>query len=244
MATLVYLAMMASLWVLERRYDVLAGALLAITTMKPQMSFLLIPWMLWWAAWRRRWGIWKGFALAMALLVGVSFLLVPTWLGGFVDDVRNYDVISATDYRSLTWIVLRHVLGLGQVAEIIGVGMFLAYALWEMWRGRQADWDGFLWTTALVLILTHFIAPRTATTHYTILLLPLFAWFARLQKKSQGQADLAVVGIELALLVGQWVIFLTTLQGDYETAPVYLPFPILMLLLQALAPKQGLERVQ
>jgi len=41
-----------------------------------------------------------------------------------------------------------------------------------------------------------------------------------------------VAGIEAALLVGQWAIFLATVQGSRETALIYLPFPLLMLIVQ------------
>jgi hypothetical protein len=235
MATVVFLALTVMLLMLEQERDWLAGALLAVTTVKPQMSFLLIPWILWWVAWKRRWEVWKGFGLAMALLVGISFLLVPTWVGDFLQDIRHYDVIAATDYHSLTWIVTRHFLRLGPVVESLGLAAFTLCALLEIWRGRRAGWDGFLWTTGLVLILTHFIAPRTATTHYTMLLLPLFGWFARLRQRIGAPARLAVLGVEALLLLGQWAIFLTTLQGNYETAAVYLPFPVLMLVVQVLA---------
>jgi hypothetical protein len=232
MATIVFLALTAALLMLERENDWSAGALLAVTTVKPQMSFLLVPWVLWWAAWRRRWEVWKGFGLAMALLAGMSFLLVPTWVGDFLRDIRHYDVVAATDYHSLTWIITRHLLQLGPVVEGLGLAAFTLYALFEIWRGRRAGWDGFVWTTGLMLILTHFVAPRTATTHYTMLLLPLFAWFSRLGKGLGRWTGLALLSIEVGLLVGQWVVFLTTLQGNYETAPVYLPLPILMLALQ------------
>jgi hypothetical protein len=235
MATVVFLALTVALVMLNREHDWLAGALLAVTTIKPQMSFLLIPWVLWWAAWKRRREVWKGFGLALGLLVGVSFLLVPTWMGDFLQDIRHYDVIAATDYHSLIWIIVRHFLRLGPAIERLGLAAFALYALKEVWRGRRAEWDGFLWTTGLVLILTHFIAPRTATTHYTILLLPLFGWFARMQQQIGDRARLAIIGVEVALLLGQWAIFLTTLRGNYETAAVYLPFPILMLVVQVLA---------
>jgi len=87
----------------------------------------------------------------------------------------------------------------------------------------------------LLLILTHFVAPRTATTHYTMLLLPLFVWFEGLRRRAWRGGTLLVIGIEAALLVGQWAIFLTTIHGDYETALVYLPFPLLMLAVQVLS---------
>jgi hypothetical protein len=231
MATVVFLALTVALLALDQGHDWWAGALLAVATIKPQMSFLLIPWVLWWSAWRQRWQVWKGFALAMTLLVGASFLLVPTWAADFLQDVLQYDVISGTEYQSLTWIVTRHLLRLGPVVESLGLALFSLYALLEIWRGRRAKWDAFVWTTGLLLILTHFIAPRTATTHYTMLLLPLFAWFAHLREQLGKQAQWAVLGAEAVLFFGQWVIFIATLQGDYETALVYLPFPVLMLLI-------------
>ena len=230
-ATVVFLALTVTLLALDQGRDWWAGALLALATIKPQMSFLLIPWVLWWSAWRRRWRVWKGFALAMTLLVGVSFLLVPTWAADFLQDLRQYDVISATDYQSLTWIVTRHFLQLGPVVEDLGLALFSLHALLEMWRGRRGEREEFVWITGLILILTHFIAPRTATTHYTMLLLPLFAWFANLREQLGRQARWVVLSAEVILFFGQWVIFLTTLQGDYETALVYLPFPVLMLII-------------
>jgi hypothetical protein len=236
MATLVFLMLTLALWALGRNRDVLAGAALAVTTIKPQMSFLLIPWVLWWAAWRERWRIWLGVALTMALLVGVSFLLVPSWLMDFVKDVRSYDVVAGVaDYHSLTWITVRHFLGLGPVVNGLGVAAFSVCAFWVAWQRRRARWSGFIWSTGLMLILTHFIAPRTATTHYTMLLLPLFAWFSWMQKGLGRWTGLMVVSIEVGLLVGQWAIFLTTLQGNYETAAVYLPFPALLLVVQLLS---------
>lgn len=244
MATLVFLALAATLWALERERDDVAGALLAVATVKPQMSFLLVPWVLWWAAWRRRWGVWKGFALTVAVLVGVSCLLVPTWVADFVQDLRNYEVVAgAANYRSLTWIVTHYFLGLGPVAETAGVAAFALYALLEAWRGRRAEWGGFFWTTGLLLVLSHFIAPRTATTHYTLLLLPLCVWFERLQRCLRRGGAVLVAGVEVALLVGQWVIFLATIQGSYETASVYLPFPLLMLAVQVLSRRRAWEAI-
>lgn len=239
MATVVFLGWAATLWALGEGRDRLAGALLATTTIKPQMSFLLVPWALWWAAWRNRWGVWKGFAGAMAILAGGSFLLVPTWLGDLLHDLATYDLVAATEYHSLTWIVVRHFLGLGPVVEAVITVALVLYGATECWRMRRADWHGFLWTTGLTLILTQFVAYRVATTHYSMLLLPLLAWFVALEQRLGRRAAPAVVGIEVALLVGQWALFLATLQGNYETAPVYLPFPTLMLAVQVLSRRQA-----
>ena len=269
MATLVFLGLALTLWALRRKKDILAGAVLAVTTIKPQMSFLLVPWILWWSAWRRRWSVWAGFCGAMVLLVVISLALVPTWIADFIEDVRSYrdswtqasgsseelvqqgkdETVTAQvkNYRSLIWMITRHLLKLGPAAEVVSVTVLSAYVLLVSWQRRQADWRGFLWVTGLVLIATNFVAPRTATTHYTMLLLPLFAWFAQLERGLGRKGRWAVLGVELALLVGQWLIFLTTVEGTFEAALVYLPFPLIMLLVelasrgqdQALAPLES-----
>jgi len=229
MATLVFVATSLALLLIKRRQDWAAGAVLAITTIKPQMSFLLVPWVLWWSAWRSRWRVWTGFGLAMGLLAGVSFLLVPTWLSDFLLAIRRYDIVSGTDYHSLTWIIVRHFLGLSPVVKAIGVGAFSILAAWTMWRGRRADWSGFLWSSGLMLILTNFIAPRTATTHYSMLLVPLFAWFSSISREWNRRGTRVIVIVEASLLVSQWALFLATVDGNYETALIYLPFPLLLL---------------
>ena len=245
MSTLVFLALVVALWAISRQRDDLAGVLLAITTIKPQVSFLVLPWIAWWAAWRRRGGIWRGFGLAMILMAGISFLLVPTWLTDFVGGVLNYDAVAGRyNYHSLTWMVVQHFLHLGPAVEIACTAALVLYGIFEAWRARQAEWDGFLWVTGLVLILTHFIAPRAATTHYTIMLPPLFVLFAMLENRSGRKGQLVVIFVGALLLLGQWALFLTTLEGNFETAPVYLPFPVAMLAAQVVLRKHILREAE
>jgi hypothetical protein len=260
LATLVFLGAALSLWALQEDKDALAGMALAVTTIKPQMSLLIVPWVLWWTAWRRRWGVWRGFWVTMGVLIAVSLLLVPTWIWDFVVDVRDYRDSAGTEpcdashhaaagvegenscarnvnYRSLVWIVTRHFLRLGRTTEVFGLAILALYTAYVCWDERKTAWDGFLWVTSLILIVTNFVAPRTATTHYSMLVLPLFAWFSRLSNKAERHAALDILAIETALLLGQWIIFLTTMRGNYETAPVYLPLPVLLLIVHLLSPR-------
>ena len=160
----------------------------------------------------------------MGIAIGFSFLVVPTWFTDFISQVVQYDALAGTPYRSLTWIILRHFISAGLELEVIVTAGFVLGALAVFWRFRNAKGDAMLWATGMVLLLTNFIAPRMATTGYAVLLIALFLLFKR-----RVRSGLAVVGIELALLVGQWAIFLGTMDGNFETAAVYLPFPLLLL---------------
>jgi hypothetical protein len=60
--------------------DPLAGFLLALTTIKPQMVILLIPFVILWAISRKRWTLIWSFLGSMAILVFSGTLLVLDWI--------------------------------------------------------------------------------------------------------------------------------------------------------------------
>jgi hypothetical protein len=231
-AVWVLLALVAALWAVQRghggghqnSYDVWAGLLLALSTVKPQLVYLAIPWVLLWAAGQRRWRLWAGFAGGMAGLVLGAMVLLPTWLPDFLRQALAYP--DYTVYGSLTWIIVRQWLGLGPAAEYVVLALLalgtLLLAL-RLWRG---GYDQMLWMLGLLLVVTNLVTPRIATTNY-ILLIPYALWALRqAHVKWRPWGTWAGVGFLAVSFVGLWFLFLTTLQGDFERWPVYLPFPL------------------
>src|SRR5580658_1727346 len=70
----------------------LAGTLLALATIKPQLTVPLVIWLLVWACWewRSRNRLVWGFALTMLVLAGVSELLLPGWGAEFLAGLAAY----------------------------------------------------------------------------------------------------------------------------------------------------------
>lgn len=100
---LVYFLEILALFTLAKQRDSVAGAVLALSTIKPQMGYLLIPFLILWGLWSKRWRF-VGMFLAtfLGLMLG-SFLLNPTWLGDWLGQVRIY-----SDYTALgspVWII-------------------------------------------------------------------------------------------------------------------------------------------
>jgi hypothetical protein len=238
MTTVVFVAVGLTLMAVQRRAYFWAGVALAISTVKPQVSFLIVPWLLWWSAWHKRWRLWEGFVTAMALMVGIGLLLVPTWPADFMRQVLNYDTVSATSYHSIIWIVVRHLWGLGPGIEVIVTGLFIIYLFLEWWWNRWTTGEMMLWVAGLTLNLSNFISYRVATTSYTLLLLPLFQLFRLARHGAPKWGDWIILGVEGLLLVSQWGVFLTTMQDRFETAPVYLVLPVALLVAQIITRRQ------
>jgi len=232
-AVWVLLALAAALWAMQRGHDGRAGLLLALATVKPQLVYLAIPWILLWAAGQRRWRLWIGFAVSLAGLVLGSMLLLPTWLPDFVRQASAYP--DHTVYGSLTWIIVRQWLGLGPAVEYTALALLAVGAVVLAWRLWRASYTHMVWLLGLLLLLTNLLTPRIATTNY-ILLIPYALWGLRqVQTTWKTWGDWAVVGGLAVSFVGLWVLFFATLQGDFEQWPVYLPFPLAVALLLPLA---------
>jgi hypothetical protein len=229
-AGIVFLGIAATIFGLRRQRDGMAGVFLALTTMKPQMSFLLIPALIIWAAGQRRWRFLAAFFISLGLLFGASFLLLPGWLEGFVGQLVQYP--GYTEIGSPVWIVTRYYLQLGQAADI-GLRLVLLAFLFTQWRllpRTGAESDRFLDVVILTLIITDLVAVRTATTNQIMLLLPILASLRTVgQRLRFGTAFIAAF---YALTVfGIWFAFFQTVEGNAESPHVYFLLPGLAILL-------------
>ena len=77
----------------QRERVLLGGALLGLSICKPQMSFLLIPFVLLWTVSGGCWGVPAAFAAVFLSSIAVSFALVPSWL---IDWLRQMYAYPAT----------------------------------------------------------------------------------------------------------------------------------------------------
>lgn len=233
-AGLIVLWTVGALWALDRRYDVGAGILLALTTIKPQMSILLVPALLLWGLGRRRWRFLITFGAAMLFLLGASFILLPSWLSDFMSQVAQYP--SYTAIGSPAWIIAHHYLpqlglGLGEtihtVVESALSALLVLYLLieWRRLPAAQAASGDFHWVMGLTLIVTNLIVLRTATTNYVALYIPLFFTLKVAADRLPGSHKLLAL-FYLLSAIGWWALFLATVDVRFEHPIMYLPLPV------------------
>jgi hypothetical protein len=157
--------------------QLLAGALLAVATSKPQVTALLVAGLAVWVLghWRARQGLAWGFLGTLAVLLAGAFLLLPGWLGDFRAALAAYQ--QYTDGHSLLWIWAD--VGLGRllpagvepVTNALAAGL-VALALGVWWRTRRAAAGTFPFARALALTLaiTLLIIPTWAPYNQPVLL--------------------------------------------------------------------------
>lgn len=228
-AGLIFFCIAGCLLALKHKRDGLAGALLFWTTLKPQMSFLIIPALLIWAVKRRRWRFITALGGIAFLFICLSFILLPSWLNNFVMQVGNYPAYTFTG--SPLWVITGYYWPqLGKPVEWSLIALLLLYLLWQ-WRnfGREtADSSMFLFIISLTLIITNVVIVRTATTNYVIMYLPLLLLLKNLSN-GRSWGNLLVTILIALISMGMWILFLTTIEGNLEHPITYLPMPVVLL---------------
>jgi hypothetical protein len=160
---------------LVREHLIVPGILLAVATIKPQLTAPLSAWLFLWALsdWRTRKRFVLSFALTLAVLAAGSEWLLPGWIVRFQEAVVAYRV-----YTGSTGGVLDSLIG-HSAGRIVTVGMILLTAV-LCWRARKASTaePSFAWMTLLVLAVTVVIVP-TIAPYNQALLLPVVLCVAR-----------------------------------------------------------------
>jgi len=178
----------------------LAGFLLALATIKPQLALPLAGWLTLWAVsdWRRRQSFIWSFALSMAIFLGASEYILPGWMREFRDAVAAYRQYtggagSLLDVLTTPW--------LGKILSAVAV---LAVVVMG-WKVRRASHDSAAFSSilALVLAVTLVIVPSFAP-YNQVLLLPAVFLITISWKDLWSRGSLTRVACGLGLLVVGW----------------------------------------
>jgi hypothetical protein len=228
-AILGYFSLAGSLWLLSRGRDGAAGAMLVLSTIKPTLIFLVVPFLLLWALARGRRRFVIGFGLTLLVLCAASWVLLPSWLGDFLYRVQTYT--SYTVGESPVWLLTHRALpGLGSIGEYVLTGLLLLLMLWAWWlavRPGSESAGAFHWTLGLTLVVSSLIVPRSATTNYVMLLAPILWIFAILDR--HGTRGRWIMLLAMAISVaGQWSLHFATVVGNQEQPVMYLPWPLVL----------------
>ena len=199
----------ASIAALIAGYFMLAGFLLALCTIKPQLVWLIALWLIAWSLtnWRQRQRFGWTFAITMtALLLGAQIVL-PGWVGDFWQALHNYHQYTHNQ-SILSWLFTPL---WGNLAAVLLVGM----TVWLCRTSLRAnvDSEGFALSLALVTCLTIAIIPTTAL-YNQFLLLPVLLLIIR-DSSPRGGAYKTLRFGTLALVCLPWLASFVLMLGSF-----------------------------
>jgi len=198
----------ASLYALKRERYLLAGILMALTLIKPQMTALEIGFLVLWSFsdWRRRKHFPVGLFSMASVLVVAALVVWPRWIQSWLRVLLGYHHYAKPP---LVKEVLAMPFGPG-AADVVGwvlIAGSLGLALGLLWRHRSASIDSSeFWLTAALLlcIATITMLPGQAVHDHVILLPGIFLIARPPNALVSNRVWKVVVALAVAVFVWPW----------------------------------------
>lgn len=254
---LVAFLLAASILATQRGRLLLAGLLMALTAIKPQVTLLVSFYLVVWSCydWQRRWRYCAGFFSTLFLLLVTSLVVWPHWIQSWTHALAAY-------HRYTTPVLLKDVFTshfppsvVGPVTLVLTAGLMIV-AVAIAWHNRSAapDSPDFWMTLSLVLAITAItLLPGQAVYDHVILLPGILLLARRWRTFSSSPILKGLLATGTILLLWPWFASLTlivlhpllTHDQFYSTPVLSLPirtaaaFPFVVLGLLALAMRRA-----
>lgn len=199
----------AGIVALQRGRLLLAGVLIALAWMKPQITVLVTCYLLTWSFFqlkaRRR--LLAGFFATFGLLVGAALLVWPRWIQDWMRVLLHYHAYSEP---SLLGGVLTSLLGAGAAGPLTALLTVIAIIACTAlaWANRRvtAHTPRFALTLSILLVMTTIaILPGQAIYDHVILLPGILIVIRRWPDlRSAGRPATILLGIGTLLLIWPW----------------------------------------
>ena len=218
-----------SLWGILNKNDFVAGISLALASIKPQMVYLIIPLVFFSGIAFRRWKLSLSLLITLLLLIGGSFLLLPTWMSDMIQQMVDYEhyTYTVSPIHILTHIIFPW---LGNNTEKLLIMILLVWLMYEWLQLINFEEDYFIWVFLLTLVITNLIVIRTATTNYLMMFPVIIYIFQKLSSSNAPKVNFWILLLEIIYFSGTWFLFFMTVQGREEQWQMYLPLPFFVLI--------------
>jgi hypothetical protein len=216
LAVLVVLMLGAASAAAVRGCLALAGFLLALSTIKPQLSALFILFFVLWTSgqWKTRQRLFYSFFASLLALVLAAEAVSPGWVGRFLTAIRAYQTYAADP--SILQVLLPTWLARLLAAALLG---FLVLRCWR-WRNASAGSEQFGWALAWTATITLAVMPKLAAYNQPLLIPALLVLLAN--RKAIWKARLfprALTKGVMMCLVWQWGAGLTLALASLLLSP-------------------------
>ena len=198
----------ASVLALQRARFLLAGILMALTMIKPQMTAVALLYLLVWSVWRgkeRRFCV--GFVSTLFALAGAAMAVWPHWIQSWTRVILGYHRYARPPLVAEV-LVPSSQPGIAIAISTFIIGLLLIAAVLMAWRNRAAAADSprFWLTLSFLLSVTAVtLLPGQAVHDHVILLPGIFVFVCRWEQLSASRIVKWLLVAGVAVILWPWL---------------------------------------
>lgn len=218
-----------AIYSIQIKQDELAGIVLALTTIKPQVAFGFILFILFWAVVNKRLRIVFWFFGSSLLLILLALFLIPNWPIQFIQEVYRYPGYNppGTPAEALKALLP----GAGKQIGLAFTAISGTILLVEGWLARKSTGIEFVWICSLFLVLGQWLNVQTDPGNFIIMFPALLVTFRLIEDRWKSRGDWINLAILLLIFAIPWLFFLRTISNEYQPiqSPImFFPVPLML----------------
>lgn len=225
---LVALAMAGFLLALRYQKDELAGVLLVLPLLQPDVGGLFFLLLLWWAIDQRRGRLLSSFLVTLLLALAISFLLLPSWVIPFLQGAISHALynpgITPGGILTAWWPAIG-----ARISWVLSAtGAILLLLEWRAVRGKA--FQHLLWVVCLTLTVSPLIGIPVLPMDLVTLFIPLILFLSILVERWSFLGRIGAEGILLGVVfIGLWmIVFLLSVSMLKDVLVLWLPLLLLL----------------
>jgi hypothetical protein len=217
---------------IRNQWNEAGGILLALATIQPQMTILIILYTLIWCISRRNKLLILWFFMTIIALSVIVIFLVPDWIEQYLKIIYNFSDNFPSSNPGVLFRELWPGLGkqLGWLTTVL-LGFVLVI---EWYLSIKKDFGWFLWVACLTLVVSQWIGLPTIPGNFAGLILPLMLVSAMLTERWSNLGQWISVLLALMIFIVEWALMYTDLNGPLPGMQLNLLIPLPLILLFSL----------
>lgn len=228
---LILFLIILSVYAIIHKQDELAGICLAFITIKPQVVFAFIIFLVFWSLSNRRYKVIFWFFGSLIALIVLGLFIMPTWPMEFVREVFRYPGYNppGTPATALAEILP----GIGRQLGIILSLVSALILLVEWFFGRYSRENKFIWISSLTLALGQWLNVHTDPGNFLIMFPAIILILRIIEDRWRNSGQWIILLFLSVLFFIPWIIFIRTIDFGYQPLQnpiMFFPVPLMLII--------------
>jgi hypothetical protein len=228
---LILFLIILSIYAIIHKQDELAGICLAFITIKPQVVFAFIIFLVFWSLLNRRYKVIFWFFGSLIALIVLGLFIMPTWPMEFIREVFRYPGYNppGTPATALAEILP----GIGRQLGIILSVVSALILLVEWFFGRYSRENKFIWISSLTLAMGQWLNVQTDPGNFLIMFPAIILILRIIEDRWRNSGQWIILLFLSVLFFIPWIIFIRTIDFGYQPLQnpiMFFPVPLMLII--------------